>query len=239
MYNQKFYKDFHKLLTEYKNASELINQLEKSGEVIVFGGAVRDYLECEYQYMPRDIDIVFHCNKNKVCLDTILSNYDCKKNRFGGYKIFVDNLEFDIWDIDNTWAYKENKVVCSESKYVETLPYTVFLNIDSIAYNLAKCEFIGHEYFFAKETNRLDIILDENPFVELNLLRSLIFKQKYNMILSENLIDRFIKSIFSNYNLVETLYELQFSHYKCEKIKKNSLKKELERILNSKLENSY
>ena len=59
-----------------------------------------------------------------------------KKNRFEGYKLFLSNLEFDVWEIEKTWAFKERKLPCCESEYIERLHETVFLNIDSTVYSL-------------------------------------------------------------------------------------------------------
>lgn len=228
---QKFYSDFHDIISKYSNANKLIKKLEDNGELIVFGGAVREYIETNYEKMPRDFDIVFKETKKHQNLESLLSEFIYQKNRFNGYKIFIDNLEFDIWNIDDTWAFREKKVKCKKSHYSQKLIETVFLNIDSIVFNLNKCTLDGENFYNALENKELDIILEDNPFLELNLLRALVFKEKYSMSLSNKLIESFRKFSRNNDNYLDVLYNIQFSHYKTEKIDKNQIKEELEYII--------
>lgn len=104
----KFYNDFHNIISKYSRAEKLIRELEDNGEIIIFGGAVRDYLESNFETMPRDFDIVF--KRKRKDLDSMLIDFcEKKKNRFDGYKIILDDIEFDVWDINNTWAFREKK----------------------------------------------------------------------------------------------------------------------------------
>ncbi|WP_373483854.1 hypothetical protein [Acetobacterium sp.] len=228
---KKFYSDFHDIISRYSNADKLIRKLEENGEIIVFGGAVREYIETNYEKLPRDFDIVFKKTKKHKDLESLLSGFFYKKNRFDGYKVLLDDLEFDIWNIDDTWAFRENKVKCKKAHYSQKLTETVFLNVDSIVFNLNKCTLDGKNFYNALENKELDIILEDNPFLELNLLRALVFKDKYDMSLSKKLVESFRKFSRNNDNYLEALYNIQFSHYKTEKIDKNQLKKELEYII--------
>lgn len=224
---KKFYNDFYEVMSNYNNAKVLMEELESSGEVILFGGAVRDYIDNNYKKLPRDFDIVYKKKSDKIGLDKLLSKFNYKKNRFNGYKVGIDGLEFDIWDIDDTWAFKQNKIKCNKNQYVEKLTETVFLNIDSIIFNINESKFDGDKYIDAIENKYLDIILEENPFLELNLLRAILYKRKYEMSLSNKLIELFRNFIENNSDYIDILYNLQIDHYNVEKIDRYELQKEL------------
>lgn len=224
---KNFYNDFYEVMSNYNNAKVLMEELEKSGEVILFGGAVRDYIDNSYKKLPRDFDIVYKKKSDKIGLDKLLSKFNYKKNRFNGYKVGIDGLEFDIWDIDDTWAFKQNKIKCNKNQYVEKLTETVFLNIDSIIFNINESKFDGDKYIDAIENKYLDIILEENPFLELNLLRAILYKRKYEMSLSNKLIELFRNFIENNSDYIDILYNIQIDHYNVEKIDKYELQKEL------------
>lgn len=227
--------DFQKLLGEYINALELFNTLKKEGDLILFGGAVRSYIDNKFRDLPRDFDIVINKNDNHTNLDIILDEFEYEKNRFGGYKIKLDSLEFDIWEIEKTWAFKENKINARRCVYEESLPKTVFLNIDSIIYNLNTNNYYSEVYENAMNNKILDVVLEENPYVELNLLRAILFKRKYNMSFSNRLNDMFKKFVKENKNYLEILMDIQIKHYNTLKISSQSLFEEIELILSGKI----
>ncbi|EHK2280454.1 hypothetical protein DDA98_10780 [Clostridium perfringens] len=224
--------DFNKLINEYPNVKSLINQLGKYGELFLFGGAIREYNDTKFSEIPRDFDIVIDKKDKNLNLDDILKKFSYKKNRFNGYKLKIDSLEFDIWELENTWAFKENKVKCLQGEYSKKLQETVFLNIDSLVYNLNTQELYDDKYMDAMKKKELDVVLEENPFKELNLIRALIFKRKYNMALSKQLKSIFKDYVRSNDNYINSLYEIQFKHYNEYKIDKNTIEKEINSIIN-------
>ena len=224
--------DFNKLINEYPNVKSLINQLENYGELFLFGGAIREYNDTKFSKIPRDFDIVINKKDKNLNLDNILKKFSYKKNRFNGYKLKIDSLEFDIWELENTWAFKENKVKCLQGEYSKKLQETVFLNIDSLVYNLNTQELYDDKYMDAMKKKELDVVLEENPFKELNLIRALIFKRKYNMSLSKQLKSIFKDYVRSNDNYINSLYEIQFKHYNEYKLDKNTIEKEINSIIN-------
>lgn len=228
---QIFKKDFYKLMSGYPNAWELIRTLEKDGELILFGGVIREYIDNKFDNMPRDFDLVFNKKVKDTDLERLLDGFDHRKNRFGGYKLTLDSLEFDIWEIEDTWAFKEKKVRCKKRNYVSGLQKTVFLNIDSIVYSLYREKLYGDNYKKAMEEKTLDIILEENPYIELNFLRAIIFKVKYDMGLSERLAENIAGYIRSTKNYLDELYRIQISHYNYEKVSRSDLNTQLDEIL--------
>lgn len=85
----------------------------------------------------RDIDIVLDTDRKEE-YKRFIESYSPEKNRFGGYKIQCQDLIVDIWLLNQTWAYSTNKIQCQKQDYPSKLPQTVFLNMDSIVYDLKK-----------------------------------------------------------------------------------------------------
>ncbi|PRS20000.1 hypothetical protein C6X94_17050 [Bacillus safensis] len=55
----------------------------------------------------------------------------------------------------------------------------MYLNIDGIVYNFNKSKLDDELFRTSIKASKLDVNLEENPQVELNLLRALVFKDKY------------------------------------------------------------
>lgn len=196
-----------------------------------FGGSVRDIcLFPDNPPPPRDFDIAINF-KNKNEFELIKRKYINKQNRFGGFKFNVGNIEFDVWDLENTWAFKNTQLKASE----ENLARSVYLNIDGIVYNFNKSKVYDELFRMSIEACKLDVNLEENPQVKLNLLRALVFKDKYKkefkLKFSNNL-----KVIFRRYledestELVNSLYDLQNKHYRKDYFSKETLEYELQHI---------
>jgi hypothetical protein len=206
-HDTKIRKRFFDILSNRPKANDFILQLEKETELLLFGGCVRDYLDHNYEELPRDFDIVVK-KDNNFSLKEYIKNTNCffKENKFGGFKIHLDDLTFDIWEIHKTWAFKEQKV---EYKSYIDLNKTVFLNIDSIFYNLNSCNLYNEEYLKAFRNNELDIILDDNPFPDLNITRALKYQSKYNLKFSSKLNDFFVKWLDKHENPLEAINHLK------------------------------
>lgn len=139
----------------------------------------------------------------------------------------MDSLEFDIWDMNNTWAFKEKKVASAE----ENLTKTVYLSVDGIVFNYNKDVLYYNELNKSLKYKVLDVVLQENPQKELNLLRAMIFKKKYNLRYSIKLIDEFKSMLLlGEQKLVADLYNIQLSHYKEERLSECDIKFELSSI---------
>ncbi|PCD06329.1 hypothetical protein CMV16_19360 [Peribacillus simplex] len=216
------------LLKEQSETLEFVEKLAETGELLFFGGAVRDvYIKNEQKIFPRDFDIAIKF-KNERKFYQLIEEYEFKKNRFGGYKFKISGIDFDIWDLNNTWAFKNTDLVASE----ENLARSVFLNIDGIVYNFNTGCLHAELLKETLKRSELDISLEENPHVELNLLRALVFKRKYNLDLSNKLktVFKFYKERSNKDNLINNLFEVQLSHYKAEKLSRDELEKELHYI---------
>ncbi|WP_051673221.1 hypothetical protein [Bacillus subtilis] len=171
------------LLGQNSETLKVVETLSTTGNLLFFGGSIRDLcMAPEVNKMPRDFDIAINF-KNEEKFSALIGNYNYKKNRFGGYKFSISNIDFDVWDLNNTWAFKNKHLKPSK----ENLAKSVYLNIDGIVYNFNEGLLYDDVFRSSIQNSKLDITLEENPEIELNLLRAIIFKYKYNLNFSEKL----------------------------------------------------
>src|SRR5574338_211336 len=91
---------------ELKNLSQdinfLISRLETTSNngIGIFGGAVRDWW---LNKTPKDIDIVID---TEYFQDVISCFSSPKDNAFGGYVFEIDGVVFDIWNFQDSYAFK-------------------------------------------------------------------------------------------------------------------------------------
>lgn len=215
------------LLRQNSENLDFIERLSTTGDLLFFGGSIRDLcISPESTKMPRDFDIAIKFN-NKEEFNKIVEDYNFEINRFGGYKFHTSNIDFDIWDLNNTWAFNNTDLTPSE----ENLARSVYLNIDGIVYNFNKNILYDDIFRSSINNSKLDITLEINPHIELNLLRALVFKYKYNLNFSNKL-----KSVFralidtQEEKFIEDLYKVQLSHYKYNSFSKEDIRKELQYI---------
>ena len=181
-------------LFNYPPSEKLFEELNQLGNVYLIGGVLREYRDNGKILDIRDIDIIVDVIDEEKW-NAILSEYTPTHNRFGGYKLICEKLVVDMWRIEESWAYREDVIRCSKSEYVSKLPQTVFLNIDAIIYDLKNDMWYDDIYKQAMKTRCLDIVLEKNPQLPLNIIRTFVLKEKYNMALSERLMSTIKKEI--------------------------------------------
>lgn len=199
------------------SAYAFLTNLMSKATVYIFGGAIRDFLDGSLA-SSRDIDLVIepkesHSINIEECLKPI-KNILYKKNRFDGYKIVFNNcITVDVWNLIDTWAFKTNKLVPSAANLMKS----VYLNVDALVYSLNSDSFLNDcdlAYMDIIRSNLIDIVFEDTPYEDLNLLRALVFKKKYSLELSSKLNDRLINYIENNESsIVDSFLSLQMSHY--------------------------
>ncbi|MDA2407140.1 hypothetical protein CN681_12945 [Bacillus toyonensis] len=219
------------LLGKDSNTLNFIEELTNVGDLLFFGGSIRDIcLFPDNPPLPRDFDIAIKF-KDKNKFELITRKYNNRRNRFGGFKFKIGNMEFDVWDLESTWAFNNTNLQASE----ENLAKSVYLNIDGIVYNFNKSKIYDELFRTSINACKLDVNLEENPQVELNLLRALVFKDKYKEEYKLNFSSN-LKRIFKKYladesvELVDNLYNLQCTHYNKDHLSKEKIKYELQHI---------
>lgn len=175
--------------------TELFKGVEalRGTEAFIFGGLIGEILRHRTRATPRDVDIVvadlpiaeiqkrFRFGANRI-------------NRFGGLAVTLGKWKFDVWPLDNTWAFKEGLVA---APYVSNLPRTTFLNIEAVAVELfpgaAGRRVFDGGCFEAWHKRCLDINLEENPDPSRAALRALFSAFKYDFQISPRLSSYIIK----------------------------------------------
>lgn len=165
-------------LKEEPTIDNLLNKLRSLGPTAIFGGSLRDWTLGK---TPRDIDIVLDCPAKAL---EFLNAFKAEKNRFGGYYLKVGGTEFDIWNLEATWALKHNPKF---EKKLETLPKTTFFNMDAITYRLDTKAFQDEGFTQAITSKQLDIVYEPNPFPFLCVSKALIALSRYELAPSPNL----------------------------------------------------
>jgi hypothetical protein len=222
--NHMIKSNFNNLLSHSVQAKTLIYNMSMYGHLILFGGAVRDLLQ--NKKFPRDIDIVVATEQ--IELDRCFEGFNTRKNHFGGYKLCIDGLVFDIWSLPVTWAFREKHL---PGNHFRDLTESVFLNYDSILYDLTD-ETLYNGYFQDVEKHKvLDIVLEDNPFPALNIMRAFVFQKEHQFSFS-NRLTKYIYQWKTEHadRAIQILREWQFKHYGTEKMDDHELRERLTSI---------
>ncbi|WML44337.1 hypothetical protein [Neobacillus sp. PS3-40] len=205
---------FYDVLSIRPTAYTFIRYLEQKSNLLLFGGCIREYYDNKFTIIPRDFDIVLSDLEHD--LDFLFQKFNCiyKQNKFGGYKVKLDDLQFDIWEIQNTWAFKEKKV---HFQKLLDLNKTVFLNIDGVFYDLNRGLLFDDGFSNAISTREIDIVLTANPYPELNLARAFRYKYKYNLQFSHQLqyyFDKWLDNFENKIYGINYLKDIEMKRYK-------------------------
>lgn len=201
---------FYTFIESYPNIKKLLSEISEQGNLILFGGTVRSYFENNFTIPPRDIDIIVDTKT------TDLSNYfkdiNFKMNRFGGYKLFIDNIEIDIWAMPITFPFRENLITYKHPSDVVKVP---FISYDAIAYNLMTNEIYDNGYLETIKIKNIHIVFEKTKSLPINFVKIIILGLRGYSI-SEELHQIFKSWINENENYLEILMTTQINHYKKE-----------------------
>lgn len=170
----------------YKNLLEYIDGW--NGRAFLFGGAARDIYFMGKDAKPSDFDVVLIDSEIDEFLEGF-KEYQVVRNNFGGYKISYQGVSVDVWEIENTWAFKNKRV---EYSGIKSILETTFLNIESILIELnpkrREREVYYQDFFSAVENEVLDVNFMDNPNLELSYSRIIHFSIIHNLSFSGGLI---------------------------------------------------
>ncbi|NGM62690.1 hypothetical protein G5B30_12265 [Sphingobacterium sp. SGG-5] len=205
----KFVKYLHSKLDD--KVLDFVEVLNAELDLLVFSGVIRDFA-LKHNGELRDLDLV--AKRNFHQLEKLIKKFDgikFSKNSFGGYKLKISNICVDIWNAEDTWALKEQKIQnCIFME--EDLPYSCFFNFSSIVFDIKRNKFIKSKKFNEFLKNKtLDIVLEDNPYPELCIINTFYYKDKYDLRISANL-KKYLKANF--YNIPQDKYEkIQIKHF--------------------------
>lgn len=197
--------------SNHKDFNSFLSALSQVGELVLFGGAIRDAYVYGESAKPRDFDFVV--SGPHADLDHLLRSgcWAYSMNRFGGYKVHLGEVVADVWSLSSTWAFRERIVRDVE---VATLPRTVFLNVDSVALSLTTRELVESGFCDAVRHKVLDIVLESNPLPSLNVLRALRLKSELGFRFSDRLKDYVHAWLLNHNDPYHELSTLEESRYK-------------------------
>jgi len=162
----------------------LLDQLQKIGEVVIFGGMLRDLSLLGNGGFDSDIDLVIDTDKENELAD-FLRPYSPARNKFGGYRLKLSRWEVDIWPLKSTWAFKQGYV--KEGSFAD-LCKTTFFDWDGIVYKVGDGTILAVEgYFDHINEGLLDINLENNPNPMGNIVKAFRYREKYGAGFSSRL----------------------------------------------------
>ena len=131
-----------------------------TGDLYLFGGVLRDLALSGRKGFTSDIDIVVD-DDDWTHLVKYLKSRGVTQNRFGGFRLKVNEWPIDIWTARETWAIREGLV---EYHGIESLTETTILNWDAILLNWRTKRIICNPDYFRQIKGRvMDVVLTENP----------------------------------------------------------------------------
>jgi len=175
----------------------LFQDLEKLGELAIFGGMLRDISVLGSRGFTSDIDLVVKTNRAED-LKRLLTKYNTKINKFGGYRLVVDKRYIDIWSFDTTWAFQKGHVNGNE---LSDLCKTTFFDWDAIIFNYSSGMVHSIDNYIERLNQRiLNINLEPNPNPLAALSKALKYCENYEAFLSNELALYFYKVLSSVIN---------------------------------------
>lgn len=183
-----------------KEAVEMLSPLLDKGDVLAFGGVVRDIALYGVKSFSSDLDLIFVGSR-----DHFLNELQKKgiKNKFGGYRLKVGGWDIDIWHIQDTWAFKHRKATYKNEL---SLLETTIMSWDSVLYSLSKKRVYCHKgYFDDLSKGYLDLVLFDNPNkfgAMIRIMRCFVLKEA--TVFSPKIIE-FLNQNLCNHSIDEIL----------------------------------
>lgn len=210
---------FYSFLEDKKNLKIFFYEIFCHGSIYAVGGFFRDFLNYK---KSRDLDLIVDIDNN-ILID-ILENrrLSYSVNRHNGIKLILDDVELDVWCIQDNWAFKNNLVKLNERDKLLSIAKGCFYNYDSLVINLNRFTYNLQYYSDFVKNKTLDILQKNtsyktlNPTIEANIIRAFYLKNKYQvqfsdntrhyLILSLKLLDSWYKNDFERLLIIKDKY---------------------------------
>lgn len=188
-----------------KNVFEFLVNLSKTCEVYIFSGIIRNYFLKISEY--RDVDVFI---EGEVDIESMIKKFQYRKNSFGGYKIQVNDINIDLWFLQDTWALK-NSQGSFEFDLAKYIPKTAFFNFSSIVFSFNENKFY-YTKFFARflRDKKIDLVFKPNANYALCVVNSFYYSDKFKLNLAEKLKTHIKQLNKSNADKYE---ETQLKHF--------------------------
>lgn len=184
---------------------QVLMDVSSQTDVYVFSGVIRNYLLGEP--VSRDIDFVVRDLSSVQISNEIVERYNVTKNSYGGLKISINNLNIDVWDIENTWSLLKNN---SLKATPHTLIKTAFFNFSAVVYDVARRSFIfDNEFLKFYKDREIDVVNGRNPNDALCIANTLY----YAIITGYPIKYRLCKWIVKHYSSSVNYEDAQLAHF--------------------------
>lgn len=154
--------DFFSARDEHQAARALIDALATRHQVWIFGGMIRDITLFGGEQFTSDIDLVFDGERDELYrLLSVLPVGPWKVNKLGGIRFRYNHVDFDMWCLSDTWAFKENLIPLVDAR---SLFRTTLMSWDAVLYDVHRREVITPEnYLDDLMKGYLEMVLRETP----------------------------------------------------------------------------
>lgn len=203
-------KKFFSYLNSDQNFVDILQMLIREYTVCLVGGSIRDMVN---NTAPRDFDLIIDVDSET--LKSYFSKYISKFNSFGGLKCTTVDYTIDIWSFNDNWAFRTGLL----DKNVENIPLGAFYNIDALALDLSKKTIYYEFYNHCIGTGILDFVshdpsyLKSNPVPTQNVLKSYHVACKYDLNLSDEVLNYIEKWKNSNEDYIHDIRLAEIKHY--------------------------
>ncbi|WP_312411649.1 hypothetical protein [Pseudescherichia sp.] len=147
---------------EQRAARALIDAVAAQHQAWIFGGMLRDISLFGHDGFTSDIDIVFAGEREDLL--HLLSRFHMEHfatNKLGGIRFRYCSLDFDIWCLSETWAFKENIIPLEDA---QSLLHTTLMSWDAVLYDVHRGEILTPENYLQNlKRGYLELVLDATP----------------------------------------------------------------------------
>lgn len=187
-----------------------LGRIAEVAEIYIFSGVIRNFF-INPKLKIRDLDLVFKTSDLKAVRNIVML-FDFSINSFGGYKININGLHIDFWNIEDTWAFNhKDSFTVLHKEYV--LAKSSFFNFSSIVFDFKSREFHVSESFLNFLTKKeIDLVLEDNPYPPLCIVNTLYYSHTYHFRISKKLKRYYINN-FKMYEPNE-FEKVQIKHFK-------------------------
>ena len=148
----------------------LFDELNALGEIVLFGGVLRDLALRSPSNFRSDVDLVVVTSSEQT-FDEFFNSRNARINRFGGYRIKLSHGSVDVWPLHRTWAFRTGAVHGSSPG---DLLRTTYFSWDSIAYSWRTGRIFCRPTYLQELRSRIvDLELPDNPYPLGALVRTL------------------------------------------------------------------
>lgn len=195
---KKFRNTFRSFLDENVPFKLLLLDIFVEGTAYLIGGYFRDFL---LKRKSRDLDIIVDLPHPELIEKIINSGIHYEINRHKGIKLKLENIEIDIWSLENNWAFREKLVKLNQDDKLLSIVKGCFYNYDALAINLHTFNFNIQYFNEFVSMGTLDILQEKvlykklNPTIEANILRAFYIQKTTGAKFSDNTKQYLLKKI--------------------------------------------